>query len=293
MQNMLNNGTIAPKPWSAVLLVACALFAAPETRGENSAPIDDALLATPAKAEFKIYPEDIAVNEAGEVQKSADGAASAVQLAVGLGKTYEVPWCIEYPVNGQEVRVPIKPIPAGQTLNDTLKGLKEHSGDAVQCEIVRGRAVVSFLPVEKTASAFILDREVRLDSAAATLGEALAALEKAYNQQYKDVPLLIELDCSNAEPGTPLDASANQALPDSSAVREALLQILDTAGEDRATYGASVLRDPEGRLYVIVHTRRGECRDEFASEAEYIAVREQIAAQKKRLAAYFAAAAAK
>ena len=113
MQNVLNDRIFAPKPCSAVLLVAFTLFAAQDARGDNAAPINDLLLATPAKADFRIYPEDIAVNEAGEVQKSADGAASAVQLAVGLGKTYEVPWCIEYPVNGQEVRVPIKPGFAG------------------------------------------------------------------------------------------------------------------------------------------------------------------------------------
>jgi hypothetical protein len=172
-------------------------------------------------------------------------------------------------------------------LIDALDQLKVNSGGYVSWRLLEGRIVYTIYAEETLGNPVTLDRRLNLDIAASELGEALMALEAAWNSQYRDRPLLISCGCANVNLELPLTPQPLR-LSGTMTVRNALIEILKAANDPWMTYTVAENGKPGSeRVYWAIRISVKPCRSEVDIDVSQIPGYQSLDETRARLEGYF------
>lgn len=220
------------------------------------------------------------------VSVEADSKASAATCVRALSKSYGLQFCVEYGEDSGSVRIPFQ-IRANQRLVDAMDAFRESSKGRVAWRLLDDRIVVSI--GVNSDGLYYMERPVEARIGATAFGEAFAQIEAAYNQQYADMPLVVDTTCLNIDPAAAISPEGEVfSLEGAFTLREMILELVRHTQQDEYLYVSSIARDANNRPYVSVDLQRTDCRDSFESEDELAQFREKLQARTQRLDAYHA-----
>lgn len=157
-------------------------------------------------------------------------------------------------------------IQPNQRLVDALDALKKSSQGFAQWRLLHGRIIITFRQPSNGASVFVMDRSVRVDIEASSWEGLLLQIEKVYNAQYCDVPLLIGTVCLALDEEAPLIEAKGTSLFSYKAeatLREVLLSIFDKVGDPALRYGLSGYKDTQkGKPYDQIWISKPGCTND-------------------------------
>lgn len=208
-------------------------------------------------------------------------------------RAYGLRPCVEYDPGSEELPPMRFQIDAGQRLIDALDSLENASKGKVLWRLLEGRVVITGLPPTSSTASATLDQEVDLDLRAVTLGDALRALEVAFNLQSDEMPIIIAAVCNNLSVEkvhfTKLDTGALK-IQGRTKMRNALLAALNATAQPQLRYTASQrIAHESGEIYLLIRVWTHPCRDAFESTLEREAFMEELQAQRTRSVSYQAA----
>ncbi|NLN94215.1 MAG: hypothetical protein GX130_13035 [Candidatus Hydrogenedens sp.] len=142
----------------------------------------DPLNVSPVMDEGQIVPTTRKENKA-----TFDSAAYFLMRAFDIDISFEIAVDLEF---SNEKRSFYYSVGINERLFDALEKLVEASEGYIRWRLLDGRIVLTAMPDDDRITAG--DRILQVDIDAATMGEALSQLERAYNEQYTDVPFIFD-----------------------------------------------------------------------------------------------------
>jgi len=212
----------------------------------------------------------------------------AVHATVALRRAYDVPYCAEYGPSNPEYRFPFA-IEPNQRLVDALDVLKKNSGGYAQWRLLHGRVILTYGERTGANEIFIMDRPLKVDFQARTWREAIVQIESAYNSQYYDVPLVLDVVRPDSNDEVTIlreDKSESLHMKSDVSLREVVLSILDEVGDPRVVYGLATTTDVLKRCYHVLRIRYPDVPAEFESADAALRCKDRIRAQTERLERY-------